>query len=42
MPITAWYDANGDLVHVDGGAIAEATLRQRITELHGIDSAATA
>lgn len=42
MPITAWYDAAGELVHVDGGAIPETTLRQRVTELFGIDTTAEA
>jgi len=37
MPLTAWYDADGNLLKVDGGAIDEGTLRQRIGDLYGIE-----
>lgn len=36
MPITAFYDDAGHLLHVDPGALDEATLRARITSLYGI------
>lgn len=39
MPITAFYDADGTLVHVDPGALDEATLRERIATLYGIEVA---
>jgi hypothetical protein len=35
MPITAFYDTGGDLLHVDLGALPEPALRQR---LHDIDT----
>jgi thiol-disulfide isomerase/thioredoxin len=38
MPITAYYDADGSLVHVDPGAIDEATLRQRLAELFSVET----
>jgi thiol-disulfide isomerase/thioredoxin len=41
MPITAWYDASGHLLHVDRGALPEPALRARLAELYGIDIAAT-
>lgn len=41
MPITAWYDANGHLLHVDRGALPEAALRARLAELYGIALATT-
>jgi thiol-disulfide isomerase/thioredoxin len=37
MPITAWYDASGHLLHVDRGALPESALRARLAELYGID-----
>lgn len=37
MPITAFYDADGNLLHVDPGALDEATLRERITSLYDIE-----
>ncbi|MCI0688420.1 MAG: TlpA family protein disulfide reductase, partial [Sporichthyaceae bacterium] len=36
MPLTAWYDADGRLLHVDRGALPEQALRQRLAELYGI------
>lgn len=36
MPITAFYDADGRLIHVDGGALPESALRQRLRDLYGI------
>ena len=36
MPITAFYDADGSLVHVDGGALPEQLLRARLNELYGV------
>lgn len=36
MPITAYYSSEGELVHVDRGAIDEATLRARMADLFGI------
>jgi thiol-disulfide isomerase/thioredoxin len=36
MPITAWYDASGHLLHVDRGALPEAALHTRVAELYGI------
>lgn len=38
MPITAYYGPDGKLVHVDRGAIDEATLRARMTELFGVEA----
>ena len=38
MPITADHGPGGDLVHVDRGAIDEATLRTRMTRLFGVDA----
>lgn len=40
MPLTAFYDSEGALIHVDPGALDEATLRDRITTLYGIEVAA--
>jgi len=37
MPITAYYDDTGNLLHVDTGAIDEAALRERITSLFEIE-----
>jgi len=37
MPITAYYDDTGNLLHVDTGALDEATLRERITSLYQIE-----
>lgn len=37
MPITAFYDANGSLLHVDGGALPESLLRSRLNELYGVE-----
>lgn len=37
MPITAWYDADGRLLHVDRGALPEPALHQRLAQLYGID-----
>ncbi len=37
MPITAFYDASGELLHVDPGALDEATLRERIASLYEIE-----
>jgi thiol-disulfide isomerase/thioredoxin len=37
MPITAFYDADGELLHVDPGALDEGTLRERITTLYDIE-----
>ncbi len=37
MPITAYYDDTGNLLHVETGAIDEATLRERITSLYQIE-----
>jgi thiol-disulfide isomerase/thioredoxin len=36
MPITAFCDADGNLLHVDGGALPEPALRDRIQQLYGI------
>jgi thiol-disulfide isomerase/thioredoxin len=36
MPITAFYDAEGNLLHVDGGALPEPALVDRIQQLYGI------
>jgi cytochrome c biogenesis protein CcmG, thiol:disulfide interchange protein DsbE len=35
MPITAFYDAQGNLLHVDLGALPEPALRQRLDDLYG-------
>lgn len=37
MPITAFYDDAGNLLHVDPEALDEATLRARISSLYGIE-----
>ena len=37
MPITAFYDAHGTLLHVDGGTLPEPALRQRLDQLYGLD-----
>ncbi|HUQ62443.1 MAG TPA: TlpA disulfide reductase family protein [Acidimicrobiales bacterium] len=36
MPITAFYDAEGNLVDVDQGALPESSLRVRLRELYGM------
>lgn len=36
MPITAFYDEAGKLVHVEPGALDEQSLREVITQLYGI------
>ena len=36
MPVTAFYDQQGELLHVDNGALPEPALRQRIQQLFGI------
>jgi len=38
MPLTAYYDADGELLFVDKGAIDEETLRARMAELFSIDA----
>jgi thiol-disulfide isomerase/thioredoxin len=35
MPITAFYDAGGSLIHVDGGALPEQLLRDRLNDFYG-------
>jgi cytochrome c biogenesis protein CcmG/thiol:disulfide interchange protein DsbE len=42
MPITAFYDAEGNLVHVDLGALPEPALRQRLDDLYGTNTAESA
>ncbi len=37
MPITAFYDAEGDLVHVDRGFLPEPALRARLGDLYDLD-----
>ena len=37
MPLTAFYDENGQLLDVQLGAINEATLRENLTEFYGIE-----
>ena len=37
MPLTAFYDDSGNVVHIDPGALDEATLRDRISSLYGIE-----
>jgi cytochrome c biogenesis protein CcmG, thiol:disulfide interchange protein DsbE len=39
MPITAFYDARGKLLHVDLGALPEPALRQRLDDLYGTRTA---
>lgn len=41
MPITAFYNADGHLVHVDLGALPEPALRQRLDDLYGTDTVQT-
>ena len=36
MPITAFYDDEGTLLHVDGGALPEPALVDRIQQLYGL------
>lgn len=36
MPITAFYDEAGQLLHVDGGAVPEPVLRARLADLYGL------
>jgi thiol-disulfide isomerase/thioredoxin len=38
MPLTAFYDANGNLLTTNPGAISEAALRSNISTLYGIES----
>lgn len=38
MPITAFYDHNGQLLHVDLGALPEPALRQRLHDLYNTDT----
>ena len=40
MPLTAFYDAGGALLHVQLGTILEPQLRAMITQLFGIDATA--
>lgn len=42
MPITAFYDADGNLLQVDLGALPEQALRQRLDDLYGTDTLAAA
>ncbi|MGH2685528.1 MAG: TlpA family protein disulfide reductase, partial [Actinomycetota bacterium] len=37
MPITAFYDAEGNLVDFVGGALDEANLRARVAQLYGVE-----
>lgn len=37
MPITAFYDAQGRLLHVAGGALPDDALRQALRQLYGVD-----
>lgn len=37
MPLTAFYDADGNLLTTNPGAISEAALRSNISRLYGID-----
>lgn len=37
MPLTAFYDAEGNLVNTSPGAMSEAALRANITQLYGIE-----
>lgn len=36
MPVTAFYDAEGSLLHVDGGALSEPLLLSRLNDLYGV------
>lgn len=38
MPITAFYDTEGQLIHVDLGALPEPALRQRLHDLYNTDT----
>lgn len=38
MPITAFYDHNGQLLHVDLGALPEPALRERLHDLYNTDT----
>jgi hypothetical protein len=42
MPITAFYDAEGNLLHVDLGALPEPALRQRLDDLYDTHTAEAA
>jgi cytochrome c biogenesis protein CcmG, thiol:disulfide interchange protein DsbE len=42
MPVTAFYDAEGNLLHVDLGALPEPALRQRLDDLYGTNTAEAA
>jgi thiol-disulfide isomerase/thioredoxin len=37
MPLTAFYDAQGELLAVDRAALPEATLRARLHDLYGVN-----
>ena len=37
MPLTVFYDADGNLVNTNPGAMSEAALRANITQLYGIE-----
>lgn len=37
MPLTAFYDADGNVLGVDRAALPEATLRARLRELYGVN-----
>lgn len=39
MPVTAFYDAGGNLVHFAGGELTEQQLRDQIEALYGIEAA---
>lgn len=41
MPVTAFYDADGQLVHRHVGALTETSLRDTIAELYGIERPTT-
>jgi thiol-disulfide isomerase/thioredoxin len=36
MPMTAFYDADGNVVHVDRGELSTSSLKQRMEELFGL------
>lgn len=42
MPVTAFYDADGAVLHVDAGALPERTLRSRLEQLYGVELNETA
>jgi cytochrome c biogenesis protein CcmG/thiol:disulfide interchange protein DsbE len=37
MPVTAFYDAQGNLVDFAGGALSEPALKKRLADLYGVD-----